>query len=406
MALTDAVIRATRPRETPFKIFDSDGLYLLIAPEGGRWWRFKYRHDGRERLISLGTYPEVTLAQARQRRDDARRQVAGGIDPSAKRRAERAARAETFAAVAHEWLEMQRAKLAPVTFAKKLATLERFLFPHLGARPVAKIAAPELLATLRRIEARRIHETAHRARSLAGAVLRYAVATGRAERDPSADLRGALAPVVVTNRAAITDPARVGELLRAIDGYAAGFRSQPATAAALKLAPLLFVRPGELRAAEWSELKLDGEHPEWRIPGARMKMGEEHLVPLARQAVAILRELHPITGTGRYVFPSLRGPSRPISANTINVALRALGFDGAEITGHGFRAMASTLLNEQGFPPDVIELQLAHAERNEVRAAYNRAKRVAERRRMMQSWADYLDGLRAGGSVVAIRRAK
>ncbi len=406
MPLTDAVIRAARPRPKPVKLFDGDGLYLLIAPAGGRWWRFKYRHDGRERLISLGTYPEVTLAQARQRREDARRQVRDGIDPSAKRRAERSANAETFAAVGREWLALQRAKLAPVTYAKKLGVLERLLFPHLGSRPVAKIAAPELLATLRRIEARAIHETAHRARALAGNVLRYAVATGRAERDPSADLRGALAPVVVKNRSAITDPARVGELLRAIDEYPAKFRAQPATAAALKLAPLLFVRPGELRAAEWSELRLDGEHPEWRIPGARMKMGEEHVVPLSRQALAILQELRPLTGEGRYVFPSLRGPSRPISANTINVALRALGYESTEITGHGFRAMASTLLNEQGFPPDVIELQLAHAERNEIRAAYNRAKRLPERRRMMQAWADYLDGLRAGGNVVPLRRAK
>lgn len=406
MPLTDAAIRAARPREKPYKLFDGRGLYLIVRPNGARWWRFKYRVDGREKLLALGRYPEVALRDARQRCDDARRQVANSIDPGARRKAEKIARAESFEAVAREWLELQRAKLAPITFEKKLALLERFLFPYLGARPIATIAAPDLLSALRRIEAQEIHETTHRARALAGNVFRYAVATGRAARDPSADLRGALAPVVVTNRAAITDPARVGELLRAIDEYPAKFRAQPATAAALKLAPLLFVRPGELRAAEWHEIRLDGEHPEWRIPGARMKMGQEHLVPLSRQAVEVLRELHPITGGGRYVFPSLRGPHRPISANTINVALRALGYDGADITGHGFRAMASTLLNEQGFPPDVIELQLAHAERNEVRAAYNRAKRIAERRRMMQSWADYLDGLRAGSNVIPMRRAK
>lgn len=270
------------------------------------------------------------------------------------------------------------------------ARLKTYLYPYLGSRPISAIAVQELLAVLRRIEARGKNETAHRVRSLASRVWRYAVATGSAERDITADLRGALAPVKVRNFAAIVEPARVGELLSAIHGYQG---HGVVAALALKLAPLVFVRPGELRAAEWSEFDLDGA--EWRIPAARMKMGEQHIVPLSRQAAEILRELHPLTSRGRYVFPSLLTRDRPMSENTINAALRRLGYGGDVQTGHGFRRMASTLLNEQGFPPDVIELQLAHAERNKVRAAYNKAQRLGERRNMMQVWADYLDQLRS-----------
>lgn len=399
MSLTDTALKAAKPREKPYKLFDERGLYLLVEPRGGRWWRFKYRIDGREKLISLGSYPDVPLAKARNRRDEARSQLADGVDPSAKRQSERAARSNTFEALAREWLSLQRKALSPRTYEKKLGWLETLLFPYLGKHPIAKISAQELLATLKRVESRGNHETAHRARSLAGNVFRYAIQTGRCERDVSADLRGALAPVVTTSRAALTDPVRIGELLRKIHAY----HGQPTTEAALKLAPLLFVRPGELRAAEWAEMDLESKSPEWRLPAKRMKMREEHLVPLSTQAVAILKDLELLTGCGRYVFPSLRGGHRPISENTINVALRSLGYSGTEMTGHGFRAMASTCLNEQGFPPDVIELQLAHAERNEVRAAYNRAKRLAERRAMMQAWADYLDGQRAGGNVVNLQ---
>jgi integrase len=373
-----------------------------VAPGGGRWWRFKYSLAGREKLLSLGTYPDTGLGSARQRRDDARQLVADGIDPSVKRQEAKAALANTFEGIAKEWLELQRKKLSARTFEKKAGWFKDFLYPYIGRQPITSVTAQDLLRALKRIEVRGLHETAHRARSNAGNVFRYAIATGRAERDVSADLRGALAPVVTTNRAAITEPARVGELLRKIHAY----RGQPATEAALKLAPLVFVRPGELRGAEWSEFSLDGAHPEWRLPARRMKMDEEHIVPLARQAVAILRELEPITGGGRFVFPSLRGGHRPISENTINVALRALGYAGNEMTGHGFRAMASTLLNEQAVAPDVIELQLAHAERNEVRSAYNRATRMPERRKMMQQWADYLDGLRAGQRTTPSRGRK
>jgi integrase len=269
------------------------------------------------------------------------------------------------------------------------AASRRFVYPTLGAKPIGKITTGELLACLRTMEAKGIHESALRARSLCGRIFRYAIATGRAERDITADLKGALTAPTTKSFAAIVDPKRIGELLRAIDGYV----GQPTTAAALKLAPLVFVRPGELRAAEWSEFNLEGKEPEWRIPAAKMKMGEQHIVPLSRQAVAVVKELKRFTGDGQYLFPSLRVPSRCMSNNTINAALRRLGYDNTEIVGHGFRAMASTLLNEQGWHPDLIELQLAHAERNKVRAAHNRAERLAERRSMMQAWADYLGTL-------------
>ena len=397
-ALSELKIRNAKPRERAYKIFDERGLFLLVTPTGGRLWRLRYRIGNLEKLISLGAYPDVPLKRAREKRDDARRLVADEIDPSADRKAKRAAMLVTFEGVAQEWLDLQDKSLAPETISILGSRLNSGLYPYLGSRPVGAITAQELLAALRRIEARGRHETAHRVRALAGRVLRYAVATGRAQHDVAADLKDALAPVKSKNFASVTDPVRVGELMRAIDGYT----GHPVTALALKLAPLVFVRPGELRAAEWSEFDLP--NAEWRIPGTRMKMGEPHVVPLARQALAILRELQPLARGGRYLFASLRTRDRPMSNNTINAALRRLGYSGEEQTAHGFRSMASTLLNEQGFPPDVIELQLAHAERNKVRAAYNKAQRLAERRKMMQAWADYLDGLRAGATVVPIRR--
>jgi integrase len=396
--LSDARVRATKPREKAYKLFDERGLFLLVTPTGGRLWRLKYRIGGREKLISLGAYPDVGLKRAREKRDEARTLLADGIDPSAQRQERRNALLETFEGVAEEWLELQSKSLAPETISILGSRLKSALYPYLGSKPVAAITAQEVLGTLRRIEARGRHETAHRVRALAGRVLRYAVATGRAQHDVAADLKDALAPVKSKNFASVTDPKRVGELMRAIHGYS----GQPVTALALKLAPLVFVRPGELRAAEWSEFDLP--NAEWRIPGARMKMGEPHIVPLSRQALTILRELQPLGRGGRYLFPSLRTRDRPMSDNTINAALRRLGYTSEEQTGHGFRSMASTLLNEQGFPPDVIELQLAHMERNKVRAAYNKAQRLPERRKMMQAWADYLDGLRAGGQIVPIKR--
>jgi integrase len=384
--LTDKTLKSLKPRETPYKRGDGKGLYVIVRPDGALWWRFKYRFQGREKLLSLGVYPDTSLKVAREKRDAARAQIAGGTDPSVTRQTEKAAYADTFEAVAREWLAKLRIKSSTVEQLRH--RLETYAFPYLGRYPIRTISASDLLAVLRRIEGRGRHETAHRVRSLAGRVFRYAVATGRAEHDVSSALKGALAPVKSASFAAITDPRRIGELLRAIDSY----QGQPAVMAALKLAPIVFVRPTELRAAEWLEFDMDAA--EWRIPAVRMKMGEPHVVPLAMQAVVILEELYEHTGSGRLLFPSLRSSERPISDNTLNAALRRLGYSGDEQTTHGFRSIASTRLNELGFPPDVIELQLAHKERSAVRAAYNRAERLGERRAMMQTWADYLDGLK------------
>lgn len=398
--LSDIAVRAAKPREKPFKLADERELYLLVNPNGSRWWRFKYRQDGRERGLSFGVYPDVPLGLARKRRDEARQLLADGIDPSHKRKAGKLAGGNTFRAIATEWFELQEPRLAPITFIKAKRMLENFIYPWIGDRPITKVTAPELLAALRKIEARGARETAHRAKQRCGQIFRYAIATGRAEQDLAVHLRGALAPVVSKNHAAITDPVRVGELLRAIAGYC----GHPPTAYALKLAPLTFVRPGELRLAQWSEFDIDAQ--EWRIPAERMKMSEQHIVPLARQAVHLLRELKAISPNSNYLFPSLRSNARPMSNNTVNAALRRLGYAHDEMTGHGFRMLASTLLNDQGWHPDLIELQLAHAERNKVRAAYNRAQRLPERRKMMQVWADCLDGLTRGALIIPVHAAR
>ena len=383
----------------PGKHFDGGGLFLHVQ-SGGRYWRLKYRHAGKEKLLALGVFPEVSLAEARRRRADARDLLRDGRDPSAERKQGRLmatlASANTFGAIADEWLEKQKPAMAAITYDK--AKWQLSMVAALDTRPIAEITAREIYALLKPMEAAGILDTAHRVKQRVGQVFRYAIAHGKAERDPVADLRGALAPTVTTSRAAITDPAKVGELLRAIDGY----DGQPTTHAALRLAPLLFVRPGELRHAEWSEINLDAAV--WRIPAGKMKMREGHIVPLAPQAVAILRELQQLTGARAYVFPSLRTASRPMSENTVNAALRRMGYDKDTMCGHGFRALASTRLNEMGWAPDVIERQLAHAERNKVRAAYNRAQHLAERQKMMTAWADYLDALRRGGKVIAINR--
>jgi integrase len=401
--LTDTSIRKATPDTKPRKLTDGGGMYLLLKPDGGRYWRLDYRHGGKRKTLALGVYPSVTLADARQRREDARRQLAQGVDPGAARKAAKKAEveavtaaADTFEAVAREW--MARQDVAEVTAAKTKWILETFLFPEIGQQPIAGITARDLLAALRKVEDTGRLETAKRAKIKAGQVFRYAVLEGRVDSDPTASLRGALKAPKGKHHAAVTDPARMGELLRAIDGFA----GQPVTLAALKLAPLVFVRPGELRHAEWVEFDLDGAI--WRIPGEKMKMKAAHLVPLSTQAVAILQELHPLTGDGRYVFPGLRTASRPMSENTVNAALRRLGYSGEEMTGHGFRSMAATRLNEMGWNADAIERQLAHAESNKVRDAYTHAAQyLDERTRMMQAWADYLDGLRAGGRVVAFK---
>jgi integrase len=391
MPLTDTEARKTPPGDRPQKLFDGGGLYLLITPNGSRWWRLKYRVAGKEKLLSLGVYPEVSLKAARDRRDELRKQLQAGTDPGQNRRAEKqlqaVATSNTFEGIANEWLALHTKRLSPASIKKNRWMLDSYLVPAFGQDAISDITPARILATLRLIESKGTHETAHRCRSLCGRIFRYAISTSRVERDPAADLRGALAPSISTPRAAITDPERIGALLRAIDGYTGHFP----TLFALKLAPLVFTRPGELRAAEWVEIDLDAA--EWIIPAARMKMRHEHIVPLSTQAVAILRDAHQISGNGRFVFPGVRARARPLSDNTINAALRRLGYAKDEMTGHGFRALASTRLNEMGWPPDVVERQLAHAEANKVRAVYNRAQYLPERRKMMQAWADYLGSL-------------
>ena len=398
--LTPSTVANAKPQATPYKLADERGMYLLVQPNGSRWWRFNYRRPGtgKRNTLSLGTYPDVSLKQARERRDEARKLIADGIDAASKRQAERSADAESFEAIAREWHAKHSAKWTQSYATNLLRRLEVNVFPYIGNRPIAGLLAPDILAVLRRIEARGVIETAHRVHQYIGLVFRYAVATGRATADASAALRGAIPTAPKVHLASIKEPAKVGQLLRDLDAYA----GHPVTRAALQLAPLLFVRPGELRHAEWAEI--DTDKAEWRIPAHKMKMRAPHIVPLSTQAVAILRELHPLTGRRQYVFPSLHSGTRCMSENTVNVALRRMSYDRTMMTGHGFRSMASTLLNEQGWNRDAIERQLAHAERDAVRAAYNYAEHLPERRRMMQAWSDYLDGLRKGADVVPIRR--
>jgi integrase len=371
-------------------------------PNGSRWWRLDYRFAGKRQMISLGVYPHVSLKQARERRDEARRQLEEGLNPSSLRkqalRAGAEANANSFEAIGREWFAKFSPNWVPGNREAVERRLRRDLFPWIGDRPISEITAPELLSVLRRIESRGANETAHRARQYASQIFRYAVVTGRAERDPSADLRGALAPVNVKHFPSITEPKAIGELMRAIEGYQGFFP----TKCALRLAPLLFVRPGELRHAEWAEVDLD--KAEWRIPANKMKARKPHIVPLSKQAIAILQELHPATGQGRYLFPCVRTASRAMSNNTLNSALRRIGYTKDQMTPHGFRSMASTNLNEQGWNRDVIERQLAHGEQDGVRAAYNYAEHLPERRKLMQAWADYLDGLAATATVVPLKR--
>jgi integrase len=400
--LSYTAIKRAKPAERTRKLFDAHGLYPLVTPTGGKWWRLKYRFAGKEKLLALGTYPEVSLKEARDRCQGARKKIAAGIEPSAERKAAKMAlvarETGSFEAVAREWFGKFSASWAPNHARIVIRRLERDVFPWLGSQSVGQIAAPELLAALRRVESRGALETAHRIHQVCGQVFRYAIATGQAQRDPSADLRGALPPVPEKHHSALTKPADVAALMHAIGGYQGSF----STRCALRLAALTFVRPGELRRAEWSEVDFDNSV--WRIPAAKMKMRAEHLVPLSHQALAVLKELHPLTGGGKYLFPSVRSANRPMSDNTVLASLRRMGYARDQMSGHGFRTTASTLLNEMGWAADAIERQLAHAERDEVRGAYNRAEYLAERRRMMQAWADYLDGLiTTGATVIPIR---
>ena len=400
MPLTDTAIRKAKPAVKPYKLADEKGLYLLIGPTGSKLWRVKYRFGGREKLLSLGVYPDVSLKDARERRDEARKLLANGTDPGAAKKAEKLAGAEratnSFEAIAREWFGKFSPTWAPSHSSKVIARLEKNVFPWIGGRPLAEITAPELLTVLRRVESRGAHDTAHRVKQECGQIFRYGIQTGRAERDPSSDLRGALPPVRHKHMAALLEPAQVGELLRAFDAFQGTF----VVRCALQVAPLVFVRPGELRKAEWAGFDLD--KGEWRY--LVTKTNTEHLVPLAKQAVAILRELQALTGHGRYVFPG-RDPKLPMSDAAINAALRRMGYDTkTEITGHGFRAMARTILHEElHVKPEVIEHQLAHKVPDALGAAYNRTKFLKERRAMMQQWADYLDKLKAGAEIVRLR---
>lgn len=402
MALTDTAIRNVKPRETLFKLSDSGGLQLLVKPNGAKLWRLAYRLRGKQKTLALGAYPIVTLGDARNGRDAARKALAAGVDPSVKRKLDRQSAAITFKVIGEELLDkLAREGRAPRTLAKTRWLLE-FAFAAFGDRPIGQITAPEILVPLRRIEARGNYETARRLRSTCGMVFRFAIATARAERDPSADLRGALTAPKVKHRAAIIDPDGIGALLRAIHEY----NGQPTVRAALRLASLFSVRPGELRYAEWKEY--DFEAAEWRIAAEKMKMRRPHRVPLARQALAILRDLQPISGHSRWLFPSVRSVMRPISENTLNAALRRLGYGSHEMTAHGFRSMAATRLNEMGrWNPDAIERQLAHEEQNAVRRAYiHGAEYWSERVTMMQSWADSLEEMQQVVKVVPIAKSR
>jgi integrase len=403
MPLSDTAIRNAKPTDKAQKLSDGGGLYLLLNPNGSRWWRLKYRHSGKEKLLSLGVYPDTGLKDAREKRDDARKLLAAGVDPGVKRKAEKAAgeerAANSFEVVAREWHTKQSTAWVELHASRIMLRLENDVFPWLGNRPIADITAKELLATVNRIVDRGAVESAHRVLQNCGQILRYAIATGRAERNPAADLRGALPPVKQTHLAAIVEPNAIGELLRAMDAY----NGSLVTKCALRLAPLVFVRPGELRQAEWKEFDLDGA--QWNIPAEKMKMRESHLVPLAPQAIEILWELHALTGRGRYVFPSARSPQRPMSNNAVLSALRRMGYATDEMSGHGFRAMARTVLDEVlHFRPDYIEHQLAHAVKDPNGRAYNRTAHLPERRKMMAAWAEYLDTLKVGGNIVSMAR--
>lgn len=403
MPLTDTAIRKAKPESKPVRLFDERGLYLEISPKGGKWWRLKYRFDGKEKRLSLGVYPDVRLKDARDRRDTSRKLLADGIDPGEHRKAAKNMRAglgaNTFEVIGREWYAKTATTLVDSTSQKLLRRLEVDVYPWVGHRPIAELVAADLIKVIERIEQRGALDIAKRVHNSIGRIFRYAVGRGLVTRDPSRDieLKDILPAADVQHHASVTDPKAVGGLLRAIDGFTGAFT----TRCALRLAALLFVRPGELRHAEWAEFDFD--KAEWRIPAGKMKMREQHIVPLSIQAIGILREIQTVTAHGRYVFPSERGGSRPMSENTVNAALRRLGYAKHEMTGHGFRSMASTLLHELGLPHAVIERQLAHGERNKVSAAYNFAEYLPERRKMMQQWADYLDQLKAGADVIPLR---
>lgn len=411
MALSDTTIRKAALPEKPKKMADGGGLYLLLSPNGSKWWRLKYRFGGKEKLLSLGTYPDTGLADAREKRDGARKLLAQGVDPGAQRRAEKVAGVEraanSFELIAREWLEVKQLEWTPGQFVKERDRLQNHAFSRIGALPVADIGVAEIRPLLAHLVKQGHIEQAHRLRHQLSRVFRFAVATERANRDPAADLRDTLPARNPKNHPTITDPAQVGELMRAIDGFTGTFPVK----CALQLAPLWFCRPGEIRMAEWSHFDLEAEHPTYMVPPANRKLKKAakessqtppHIVPLSKQALDILGELRQLTGHGRYLFPGGRDPRRHMSDGAINAALARIGYKGI-ITGHGFRHMARTLLGEMGWSAEALERQLSHKEPG-VAGVYNKAQHLPERRKVMQAWADYLDGLRAGGKVIGIKK--
>jgi len=398
--LTDLKIRNLKPRQKAYKVFDGGGLYLEIEPNGSKLWRYKYRYRGKHKTLSLGKYPVVTLSEARKKHLEAKRLLSRGLDPSSEKRKEKLRNAKTLEVVAKEWWNAKRPKWSEDHAKLVWRRLELNVLPWLKDKPVMEITSRELLDVLKRVEARGAVETARRIGQVLNQVFIFAIAAGYCENNPASNLNQALKEVKHRSFAAITDPKKVGELLRAIDAFKGSFIVKQA----LRLAPLVFVRPGELRKAEWQEIDLD--QTIWTIPAEKMKKKRTHLVPLSRQAVQILEELKPLTGNGKYVFPSIRTNDRPISENTLNAALRRLGYAKDEMTSHGFRSVASTLLHELGWPSHVIETQLAHVDRNSVRAAYNRAEYLRERKKLMQAWADYLDALKQGRKIIPLKTKK
>lgn len=406
MKLKAVQVKEAKAQGKPYKLADGKGLFLLVNPNGTRYWRLKYRFGGKEKLLALGVYPEITLAKARDKRDKARDKLDNGIDPSVTKRlkkmADKHAGENTFEAVALEWYETRMGEKSDSYRERTTRLLKNDLYPSLGKRPINQIEPMELLMVLRKVEARGAVDMAHRAKQTAGQIFRYAVATGRCERDTAADLKGSLKSRTKKHHAAITDPVEVGKLLLAIDV----FTGTPVVKTALQLSPILFQRPGEVRGMEWAEI--NWEEAIWEIPAEKMKMRQAHIVPLPTQAVALLREIEKHTGgRGKYVFPSQRGASRPLSDNGVRVALRTLGYDNDTMTPHGFRAMARTILDEVlNYRVDYIEHQLAHAVRDANGRAYNRTSHLPERKRMMQGWADYLDNLKAQAKAGNVITAK
>jgi len=390
--LTDSAVKAAKPKAKPYHLTDGLGMYLLVKPNGRKYWRMDYSLHGKRNKYAIGVYPSVSLLEARAERDKAKRLIAQGIDPIQHRKLSKAIQRKSsensFGAVALEWFAKQKQVWTTGHARTVEQRLHKNLTPFLASRPISEIEPPELLEVLRRIEARGAVETAHRCRTIMGQVFRYAISCGLCSRNPASDLIGALQPRNPKKMAAITEPAEVGGLMRAIDGY----HGDLITRCALKFSALTFCRPGEIRHAEWAEIIWAKE--EWVIPAEKMKMKRDHVVPLADQAIKVLQELHPLTGRGKYIFPSLRTPTRCMSENTVNAALRRMGIPKTEMVAHGFRSMASTLLHENGFDHDVIELQLSHVRRDQVAAAYDRSHRLPERRKMMAWYADYLDELK------------